>query len=125
MRYGPPMRVLKVLLCATVLLGCDDDDGGGESRTQTILGLDADSAMGMSQYESNCGTDVCHGADGAGGSMAPDPAPQDLRVLLSSRTDEQVVDVLLEGIGTMPNQASRSDQELANVVAYINEAFAG
>jgi mono/diheme cytochrome c family protein len=125
------MRVLKVLLCATctVLPGCDSG-GDEESRTQKILGLSGDAAMGAMQFLGNqtattdCGAADCHGPDGAGGPDAPSPAPQSLNVLVPERTDEKIIDTLLAGLGNMPAQTGRSDQELANILAYLNEEFA-
>lgn len=132
-----PMRILASLstvLLGTALLcsGCDseDDDSsssssegsteGGGDRASTILGLSPDPAAGSTAFSGNCGIAACHGPDGDSG---PTAMPLSMRV--PALTDEAIVGILLNGQGGMPAQDARSDQELADVVAYLNETFSG
>lgn len=131
-----PMRILAslstVLLGAALLCtGCDSDEdettstgdgstGGGGDRTATILGLSPDPAAGDAVFSGGCGVAACHGADGDSG-----PTAMPLSTRIPALSDEMIVGILLNGQGGMPPQDSRSDQELADVVAYLNETFSG
>ncbi len=135
-----PMRILAslstVLLGAALLCtGCDSDEdettstgdstgdstgGSGGDRAATILGLSPDPAAGAMVFSGTCGIASCHGPDGNSGPVA---MPLSSRV--PALTDEAIVGVLLNGQGGMPSQAALSDQELADVVAYLNETFSG
>ena len=124
--YLAPMRVLQgmrilPLLCTVALGGCDGEEE--EDRQTTILGLSGDAAAGEAVFAANCGMETCHGPDGQGGSMAPEPPPMPLTVLVGAREDDAIVRVMLDGLGEMTSQAHLSDQELADVLAYVNETF--
>jgi cytochrome c551 len=119
--------VSKIFALTTVLaLGaCDDDedDGGGSGtdggdRTAAILGLDGNASAGQSVFANNlCSNAICHGTDGTNGD-APSLAEQ-----VAAGSDQQLVTSLLNGKGDMPTQGALSDQELADVLAWLNETF--
>ncbi len=115
-----------LLASALTIVGCDDDDDGGgdggtggDDRSATILGLEGDNGAGMTVFSGSCSAESCHGADGVSG-MAPS-----LAGTVPNLSDAQIVSVLLNGKGTMPTQAGLSDQQLADVVAYVGTTFGG
>lgn len=124
------LRKMPALLFAGALAlatGCDgdDDDGGadggtgGEDRAATILGLSGDAASGQSLFSAGaCATPACHGADGVSGSATPS-----LGDSIPMTSDEQIVNTLLNGKGSMPPQSNMSDQELADLLAYVSDTF--
>lgn len=117
-------------LTILVLLGaaCDEEpeasddtmgETGAQDRPTTILELEGDVAAGGALFTTQeCSTQACHGSDGIQGE-APD---LNLRVPVLS--DEEIVYVLLDGRGAMPPQSRLSDQQLADVIAWLNESFA-
>ncbi len=116
-----------LLVGALALTGCDDGDGddgdgggtGGDDRAATILGLEGDASAGMNTFGANtCGVDACHGADGVSGMAMPT-----LETSVAASTDEQIVNTFLNGKGSMPAQSSLSDQELADLLAYVTDTF--
>ncbi len=106
--------------------GCDggdeDDTGGGtggDDRAATILALNGDAASGATLFTSRgCSIDTCHGADGLSGMAMPS---LDTSVMASE--DAQIVNTFLNGKGGMPPQSSLSDQELADLLAYVSDTF--
>jgi|GEM_PF-1245817 len=124
-------KIPALLLAGSLALatGCDDggDDGGGDGgsggddRAATILGLTGDAAAGGQLFAGgSCATDACHGADGISGSAMPS-----LEMSVPDTDDATIVDSLLNGKGGMPSQASLSDQQLADVLAYVSDTFGG
>lgn len=110
--------------------GCDDggDDGGdsgggtgGEDRAAAILAIEGDAAAGQMVFQGNsCSVDACHGADGVSGMSMPS-----LDVSVPNASDAQIVTTFLNGKGSMPPQAQLSDQQLADVLAYVSNTFGG
>jgi mono/diheme cytochrome c family protein len=105
------------------LAGCDEDEP--VDRTTTILGLEGDAMAGGTVFSATCATSDCHGPDGAGGPDAPAPGPpQPLDMLVPARTDEAIVNVMLDGLGNMkPLAGVLEDQQMADVLAYVNAEF--
>lgn len=120
MRVLQGMRILP-LLCAVALGGCDGEEE--KDRETKILELEGNASAGEAVFSANCGTTDCHGPDGQGGVDAPDPAPMPLDVLVGAREDLAIVRVMLNGLGNMTPQSHLSDQQLADVLAYVNETF--
>ena len=105
-----------------VLGGCDGEEE--EDRQTTILGLEGDVMRGATVFTANCGTSDCHGADGQGGPDSATPGiPAPLTDLVPAREDEAIVRVMLDGLGDMTSQAGLTDQQLADVLAYVNAEF--
>ncbi|NVB43163.1 cytochrome c [Pseudenhygromyxa sp. WMMC2535] len=104
----------------------DDDDVGEDgscnaeqsARVDDVLSLTADGGgNGAIVYASTCGSSGCHGVDGMSG-----PAPS-LVDEIPEYDDEALGCLLLTGYGNMASQASLSDQELADVIAYVESTF--
>ncbi len=123
------LRKMPALLFAGSLVlatGCDgeEDDGGGggtggDDRTATILGLEGDAAAGGMVFSSGaCATPACHGPDGTSGMASPT-----LDTSIPSASDMQIVNSLLNGKGSMPAQSNLTDQQLADVLAYVTDTF--
>ncbi|MCR9162197.1 MAG: c-type cytochrome [Nannocystaceae bacterium] len=123
------LRKMPALLFAGSLAfaaGCDgeEDDGGaggtdGEDRAATILSLEGDASAGAMVFSAGaCATAGCHGPDGVSGMASPS-----LDASVPSATDTQIVNSLLNGKGSMPAQSNLSDQELADVLAYVTDTF--
>lgn len=116
------MRRLLLLTLPLVLTtaACDSEegDGGGGDDNGGILELTGDAAAGQTVFTSGmCSTAACHGSDGNSGSSAPP-----LSDVVSGRSDEQLIDSVLDGRGAMPPQ-DLSDQEMADVLAWLRESF--
>jgi mono/diheme cytochrome c family protein len=105
------MRILFLLPVFTLLAACsghDHEDSAEVDRAAAILALTGDTAAGEAVYGANCSS--CHGEAGAGG----DPGPN-----IQGVDPAFAVDTLLNGNGGMPSYASLADQEIADVVAYL------
>lgn len=116
------MRLTLLTLCAALLLpacndGEDDDDGGtiDPARIEAILALPGDVTAGEAVF-ARCAAASCHGPDGNSGSGSP------LSDEVPDLSDEGLVDVVLGGEEAMPPQAL-TDQEMADVLAYLRETF--
>jgi cytochrome c551 len=116
---------LAALVLAGAGCGGDDDGGGGGGggapATQTAPsngggGAAGDATAGAEVFEANCA--VCHGPGGEGGN-GPDLRADRYR-------DEQLVESqVVNGGGGMPAFGDDlSDQELADVVAYVTRDVA-
>lgn len=95
-------------------LSCSDAE---TMRVDVILALPPDETAGATVFANTCGNAGCHGDNGTNGS-GPD---------LSEEIPELDMDalgcLLLAGVESMPSQASLSDQELADVIAYVRTTF--
>jgi mono/diheme cytochrome c family protein len=106
MRRAPPALPL---LTVALLAAC----GGKDDRVDEILALDGDADAGAEVFASTCAG--CHGADGGGGS-GPNLQGED--------EVEEVTEVVLYGEEEMPGfDGDLTDQEIADVVAYVTEAL--
>ena len=86
--------------------GAEEQAGGGENGG-------GDAAAGESVFAENCA--VCHGADGYGGSGGPD-----LRTMPLAKTEEGAIEQVTNGGGGMPPFGETlSEEEIANVAAYV------
>lgn len=114
------MRMLTLGLVLAALTACGKDETGETGPTTTPptgtgpLDLTGDATNGGTIYGNTCA--VCHGADGSGVSG---PA---LTGTVAGMSDEDVVDVMLNGKGSMPAQ-SLTNQEAADVLAYLRATF--
>lgn len=110
------MRSVLALIIA--LAGCDN---AADDRTTAILDLEGDPGAGQVVYTDNCA--VCHLESGRG--SAEGGAGSDLsEVAGESDEDAEIVDSILDGVETMPAFADTlSDQDIADVVAYIHDGL--
>ena len=120
------MHRLATLLATTALAAspvalaaCGGDDGGGEDSgppPQQVVDQ-GNSSDGVEVFAQNCA--ACHGGDGEGGS-GPRLAGEE-----AYTSADVVVDQIRNGGGGMPAFGDRlSDQELADVSAYVVERLA-
>lgn len=119
------MKHLRSLVFGVLVLApaCDSGDGdsGGEGggRVDTILAIDGDATAGQTVFTSTCALAACHGADGNTPGTAE---AKRLSEEIPALDDAMTVSVIIEGYETMPAQ-SLSDQQVADVLAYVNETF--
>lgn len=102
--------LLLPLLLLPLMTACGDKDGDGEY--DAILELDGDIDAGETVYTTNCAG--CHGADGEGVSG---PA-----LAGHLHGDEEILETVFNGLGSMP-AFDLSDQEAADLLAYLFDAF--
>jgi mono/diheme cytochrome c family protein len=128
MRTAELLTIL-TLSCGLLLGACTEGEGEEEeeelpecnadqtARVDTIMGTAADEAAGAMVFTQTCGAAGCHGADGNAGS-APDLSDE-----IPEFDSEALGCLLLTGYEAMPSQASLSDQQLADVLAYVQANF--
>ena len=99
--------------------------GCGKDRSEKILALDGDPENGKTVYTENCAS--CHGASGLG---VDDPDNADLtganltEAAGETDADDEFVGYLLDGNEAMPSFADTlSDQEMADVLAYLHDGL--
>jgi mono/diheme cytochrome c family protein len=114
------MRAWSALFVA-VVVGCGggkdtaSDTASGTSATgHPALALQGDVAEGANVYSATCAN--CHGADGEGG-IGPE-----LGGLVQMFSDAQIIEIVEGGSGQMA-PLDLADQELADVVAYLDDLF--
>ena len=102
------MKWTMIVLAAMSLAGC------GDKGDDTAADLTGDPVAGETVFSSTCA--ACHGADGSGGSgpSMTDEVPD--------QTEDEMKDIILNGYDAMPAQ-SLTDQEVADVIAYLDETF--
>lgn len=110
-----------------ILPGCDpeeedEDDVGDNERTDGILELQGDATNGEAVFGMSCGLSSCHGADGDTPATAETASLSDE---VPEFSDRALVNIMLNGYETMPPQSAFSDQELADVLAYLRDTFGG
>jgi mono/diheme cytochrome c family protein len=104
------MRKTLLLLPLALLAACGDkgDDTGGS-------GLTGDATAGESVFASNCA--ACHGTDASGGSGP------DLGAHVPGMSDSEIQSVIENGEGLMPAISTLSDQDIADVIAWLRGEF--
>ncbi len=95
-----------------LMVGCGSEStSSDDARAATVAALTGDVTAGASVYAANCTN--CHGANGKSGSTRKNVASD----AAGDRT--QAIKKVINGGGGMPVFASLSDQEIADVVAYL------
>ena len=100
--------------------GGGDDSGGHHQNKPPALLLDGDPSAGSKIFQETCGTAICHGPDGSGGSTNA----EDLSVVVPKLTDREIVDRMTNGYLVMPPQ-QLEDQEMADVLSYLRQQWGG
>ncbi len=98
------LSFLKILVASAMvaLAGC-----GENPRIAEVEALTGDATQGAVLYEANCRW--CHGSDGRGAhSMYP-----------GGSLSPKLIETILEGLSGMPSFDNLSNQEIADIVAYI------
>ena len=95
--------------------------GGGEAtRSDTIPALDGDATAGATVYNDNCA--LCHAASGLGVNDGATGA--DLTEAAGEASeDAELIGYIINGEGDMPAFADLTDQEIADVLAYIHDGL--
>ena len=94
----------------------DTDTPDPVDRAKVILGLAGDPAAGGPLYSQYC--QGCHGSTGMGTNNGPS-----LLDRLQTIDRAQIVDVLLNGKGRMAAYDVLSDQQIADLTAYVEDSF--
>ena len=89
--------------------------GAGASQEDVGMALPGDDNPGETLYLDNCA--VCHLDDGAG-----DIGPS-LIFHLSKHPDAYLVGLIIDGSGAMPAFDDLSDQQIADLLAYLRLTF--
>ena len=118
-------RELALSAIALCLVACGTDDGHYEDghshdddmNVDHIMALHGDADSGALVFDGSCANSGCHGVDGDSGS-----APS-LSAAVPEHTDEQLAALIAYGDGNMPAQSSLSDQEIADVIAHVRQAY--
>ena len=101
--------------CGEKDTGTDSGGDSGASEVDAILALTGDATAGATVFSNTCAG--CHGADGASGYAA------NLVEEIPSKDDAFIVNIIINGDGGgMPAQ-DLSDQEVADVLAYVRATF--
>ena len=109
-----------MMVGAAALVAC----GGGEDRTEAILALDGDPVNGAVVYEGTCQS--CHAASGLGEDDPETPGSGENLSESAAEVGEdgEIIDLIIAGEGAMtPLGDVLSDQEIADVVAYLHDGL--
>jgi heme/copper-type cytochrome/quinol oxidase subunit 2/mono/diheme cytochrome c family protein len=101
--------------------GEEPAEAGGEEAAEgeSEGGATADAAAGKEVFAENCS--VCHGSDGLGGSGGPD-----LTTMPKAKEQAGAEEQVTNGGGGMPAfKGTLSEEEIANVAAYVVEDIVG
>ena len=99
--------------------GGDDSDSHPQNKPPALL-LDGDPSAGSKIFQDTCGTAICHGPDGSGGSTNA----EDLSVVVPKLSDAVIVDRMTNGYLVMPPQ-QLEDQQMADVLSYLRQQWGG
>lgn len=97
---------LTLLISASLFSAC-----GASDNAIAISKIEGDPAAGQPLYEEHCSS--CHGAM-AGGGSGPNLIKE-----LKEHDLADMIDVVLEGDGSMPSFEYLEDQKIADIMAYI------
>jgi mono/diheme cytochrome c family protein len=101
---------MRSLILVAFLAACS-----GGSRVDDILAITGDAANGATVYADNCA--ACHAADGTGGT-----GPS-LQGIVAEEGLDEITDVILSGEESMPSFSDLADQDIADLLAYLDESF--
>jgi mono/diheme cytochrome c family protein len=107
-----------LVMCAlvTTLAACGPADPSG--RAAGVAALTGDTTRGATLYMGQCA--VCHASDGTG---VPSTGGEDLTEHVPLHTKYQLVSIVLNGEGKMAPLPGMKDQEIADVVAYLQATW--
>ena len=98
------MRWVGVL---ALMVACGGESASDDPRVDDILSLTGDPDAGAALYGDECAG--CHAQDGSGNSFP------DIRGVAA----DTIVDRMLTGPGSMPDFSGWPDQDIADVVAFV------
>ncbi|UOE95688.1 cytochrome c [Alkalihalobacillus sp. LMS39] len=105
--------IIGILLMLTLsLVGLNQQAGEGEEEAQEEIVIDDPIAAGEELAGRSC--IGCHGGDleGLGGNPA-------INQLAGKYSEEEIVDIITGGIGTMPAQGQLQEAEAEAIAAYL------
>lgn len=115
------MRVLLAWM-AVGAMACGTEGGG--DRATTIADLTGDVTAGETVYADNCA--VCHLEDGTGETNGGQGIDLVQLFIDEPNGDLDFIGTILNGEGAMtPFGDALEDQEIADVMAYMHDAFGG
>jgi mono/diheme cytochrome c family protein len=123
----PLIALFALTAFATAACSSDDDDASDSARPAEVAALTGNAANGKLVYETKASPACvsCHKADGKGGPVAglTEPAA-DLGEPSQNDEAEELAGYILNGKGTdMPKQTALSNQDVADVIAYMKATF--
>lgn len=122
-------RHLLPILALTVLGGCSSSDSSDAAsgpttadRVASISKLTGDATAGKTVYEKSSSPTClsCHQADGKGDKSRSYPS---LVEPLANDPISEIATNVLNGKGVMPKQTDLTDQQIADVIAYMKATF--
>jgi len=93
-------------------------DKGGDSAGGDLVG---DPAAGKTVFAATCAQSNCHGPDGTGSD--PSSSADDLNKVVPGLSDAEIEVRIVEGFGLMAPVGGLSNQDVADVIAYVRETF--
>ena len=109
------MRLWMGMVALLALAACDkgsDSAGGGD--------LVGDAGRGAKVFADTCAQSNCHGPDGTGSDKSSDA--DDLNKVVPGLTDAEIEARIENGFGLMA-PVDISEQETADVIAYVRQEF--
>ena len=110
---------MKRWMGAFALLGLVACDKGDDTASGLLEG---DPKRGESVFQSTCAQSNCHGPDGSGSDPSSDAA--DLAKVVPGLSDSEIESRIENGFGLMA-PVDISEQETADVIAYVRQEFGG
>ena len=110
------MKLWIGMVALLALAGCDkgSDSAGGD--------LVGDPVAGATVFQNTCAAVECHGPDGSGSGPKSDAA--DLAKVVPTKSDAEIETIIQNGFALMA-PVDLSDQETADVIAYLRQEFPG
>ena len=110
------MKLWIGMVALLALAGCDkgSDSAGGD--------LVGDPVAGETVFQNTCAEAKCHGPDGSGSDPKSDAA--DLAKVVPTKSDAEIETIIQNGFALMA-PVDLSDQETADVIAYLRQEFPG
>jgi len=110
------MRLWTGLVALLALAACDK----GSDSAGSLVG---DPVAGEAVFQTTCAQAKCHGPDGSGSDPKSDAA--DLAKKVPAKSDAEIEAIITGGFALMPAQSALSDQDVADVIAYLRQEFGG
>src|SRR5262245_36588770 len=109
-------RTMRTLMVGFFWLAACGDGSGDDSSGAALVG---DPVNGEKVFQSTCAQVQCHGPDGSGAKSSA----ADLHDQVPGKTDDEIASIITNGFASMPPQGQLSDQDIADVIAYLRQEF--
>jgi mono/diheme cytochrome c family protein len=109
---------ISILAMAFAVTACGDDETGAVQDVSDVLALTGDATAGSAVYSGagTCGTVSCHGSTGDDGTSG-----SELSTVVPALSPESMALTVRYGKGTMAALPSLSAQQIADVIAYVQQ----